>query len=74
MCWFVRRNSASSAARSFVSGHDVGGAQERGELDLGDGAVVEGGDEVADVEDADDLVERLAEDGVARVGRLEHGA
>ena len=34
--------------------------------------VVEGRDEVAHVEDADDLVERLAEDGIARVGRLEH--
>ena len=54
-------------------GHDVGRAQQRGELDLGDRAVVERRDEVADVEDADDLVERLAEDGVAGVGRLEHG-
>ena len=54
-------------------GHDVGGPQQRGELDLGDGAVVERRDEVAHVQDADDLVERLAEDRVARVRRVEHG-
>ena len=54
--------------------HDVGGPKQRGELDLGDGAVVQGRDEIANVEDPDDLVERLAKDRVARVGRLEHGA
>ena len=48
-------------------GHDVGRAQQLRELDLGDAAVVERRDEVADVEDPDDLVERLAVHRVARV-------
>ena len=59
MCWFVRLNSASSAPRSFVSGTTYGGPQEllRARPSR-DPAVVEGGDEIADVKDPDDLVER----------------
>ena len=36
-------------------------------------SVVHGGEEISHVEDADDVVERLPVDGVARVRRVEHG-
>ena len=53
-------------------GDDVDGTQELRDLDLGDSALVQRGEQIAHVEDADDLVERVAVDGIARVRRLEH--
>ena len=73
MCWLVRRNSVRSAARSFVSGTIAAGRRSSSTLHLGDAPVVHGGEEVADMEDAGDVVDRLAVDRVAGVGRLEHG-
>ena len=72
MCCFVRLNSVRSATRPFVSGTIVAGRSSSATLTRGDPALVHRGDQVADVEDADDLVERVAVDGVARVGRVEH--
>ena len=72
MCWFVRRNSVSIAARSFVSGTMYGVAEDLLDTHVRDAAVDERGEEVAHVEDADDVVERLAVDRVARVRRVDH--
>ena len=69
---FVFRNSCSSDARSFVSGTMYARADDLLELHVGEPAVVHGGEEVAHVQDADDVVERLAVDRVARVRRVEH--
>ena len=54
-------------------GDDVGGPQDRADVDLGEAAVVHGGEQVAHVQHAGDVVERLAEDRVARVRRVDHG-
>ena len=51
---------------------DVRRPQQLLELDAGDAAVDERREEVAHVQDADDLVERVAVDRVARVRRLDH--
>ena len=70
----LRRNSVRSAARSFVSGTMYAGRRIRVEHDGRDAVVVHRGEEVAHVEDADDVVERLAVDRVARVRRVDHRA
>ena len=72
MCRFCARNSASRLARSFVSGTKYGVPQEVLELHLLDAAVHQRREEVAHVQDPEDLVERAAIDGVARVRRLHH--
>ena len=54
MCWFVRRNSVSSAARSFVSGTMCAGRSSCSSWTPRDPAVDERREEVAHVEDADD--------------------
>ena len=54
-------------------GDDVGGAQELLDLDAGDAAIHERREEVAHMQDPDDLIQRGAPvDRVARVGRLDH--
>ena len=53
---------------------DVRGPQDRLELDRRDAEVVHRAEEVAHVEDADDLVERLAVHRVAREGRVDDRA
>ena len=57
MCWFVCRNSASSAAEVLRLRDEVRGAEELLDDDVLDPLLVEGREEVANVEDADDLVE-----------------
>ena len=54
--------------------HDEGRPDERLELDGGDPQVVDRGEEVADVEDAQHVVERAAVDGVARERRVDDGS
>src|ERR671919_1402119 len=53
-------------------GHDVAVAHKLLDLNVLDAPVVEGREEVADVEDADDVVERAPVDRVARVGGVDH--
>ena len=53
---------------------DVRGPHDRLELDRRDAEVVDRAEEVADVEDADDVVERAAVDRVARERRVDDGA
>jgi hypothetical protein len=50
----------------------VGRAHDVVDHDVLDSPVVERAEEVADVEDADDVVQRVAVHGVARVGRVDH--
>ena len=51
---------------------DVGRTHDLLDGDVLDPAVVEGAEEVADVEDADDVVERAAVDGIAGVRGVDH--
>ncbi len=57
-CWFVRRNSVRSAARSLVSGTMYAGRTSDPTSTRPIPAIVHRLDQVADVEDADDVVQR----------------
>jgi hypothetical protein len=54
--------------------HDVGGAHDRLEADRCDSEVVDRGEEVTHVQDADDVVERVPVHGIAREGRVHDGS
>ena len=73
MCWFVPAELGQQRGKVLRLGNDVRGPQQLLELDARDPALVHRLEEVAHVEDADDLVERAAVDGVARVRRFDHG-
>ena len=73
MCWFWRLNSAEERRRGPSSRDDVGRPDDLLDDDVLDAPVVEGAEEVADVEDPDDVVERAAVDRVARVRGVDDG-
>ena len=69
----LRAELREERAEILRLGHDVGRADEILDHHLVDADVVERLEEVAHVEDAEHVVERLAIDRVARVGRVDHG-
>ena len=71
ICWWVRRNSTSSAPRFLVSGMNSTGRSSSSIVVLSRLPVVVGGEDVADVQHADHVVEGAAVDGVARVGGVD---
>ena len=67
MCWFVRRNSVEQRARSLVSGTKYAGRRMSSISTVLDAVRVQRREEIANVQDPDDVVEAPAECGVARV-------
>ena len=70
MCW-LSSGTPRGAPPDPSSRGRCRGREQLGDLDLGDPSIVQRGEEIADVKNADDLVERVAEDGITRVRRAE---